>query len=178
MSKDLRKHADPWTPPSNVPIPIRSWDVQINSWKNKLDMWNKNYIHSNDNLRKNTSIKDRDHTCQFESEVNRDFAIVKLTNAKRAFIHVKRIWCYNQPMYGGWKSMRSFQNKFSYAVNARSIEPIKGIEYQVTFAHTTKSGNTYTKLAYTSQMEEWLEKIVTLDKLNEELKTFKYVYSK
>ena len=79
-------------------------------------------------------------------------------------------------MFGGWKALQKI-NSNSFAINARQIpESVEGVQYQVTFAHTGIRDRDYrtNKYVYPREMEDWIEKIVTLDKLNEELREFKY----
>ena len=79
-------------------------------------------------------------------------------------------------MYGGWKALQRIPSN-SFTINARQIpESVEGVQYQVTFAHTGIRDRDYrsNKYVYPREMEDWIEKIVTLDKLNEELKEFKY----
>ena len=86
------------------------------------------------------------------------------------------IFFFRKPLFGGWKALQRIPSN-SFAINARQIpESVEGVQYQATFAHTGIREKDYhtKKFVYPREMEDWIEKIVTLDKLNEELKEFKH----
>merc|ERR1719211_807625 len=109
---------------------------------------------------------DYDTLCSFEKNVG-SFAILKLANGKKAFAHISRIWIFKQPMFGGFRALSHPAYKDKININARSITPIKDVEYQVTYCHAgiyPRSGSgRNSKYIIPQPMQAWINKIVTLE---------------
>ena len=111
-----------------------------------------------------TSLNDFDCACTFEREISRDFAILKLTNGKKALLHHKRAWIGHGPMYNGFVVLKKASFK-TIQVNARSISPPHaGVEYQVTFCHSGLNSRDWKnkRYIYLEEMIKWYEKVVGL----------------
>ena len=125
-----------------------------------------------------TSLNDFDCAATFEKEVSPKFAILKLTNGKKALLHCNRAWIGHGPMYNGFYVLKkaSFKN---IQINARTISPPHaGVEYQVTFCHSGLNTRDWKnkRYNYPEKMMTWYESLVTLDSLNSELKAFQATY--
>ena len=168
-----RKTGDPQTPVIEVKVSSRQWTDQVHNWKNALATWEDQARQANRALLTNTSLNDFDHAATFEKEISPKFAILKLTNGKKALLHVDRVWIAQNPMYNGFYVLKKPSFK-SLQVNARSITPYAGVEYQVTFCHSGVNTRDWKnkKFHYPEKMMNWYEKLVTLDALNSELKAF------
>ena len=120
-----------------VKVSSRQWNDQLVIWKDGLQNFKNMAEEANKALLTNTSLNDFDHAATFEKEVTiefqktAEFAILKLTNGKRALLHANRAWVGNNPMYNGFYVLKKASFK-SIQVNARSISPPHaGVEYQV-----------------------------------------------
>ena len=96
-----------------------------------------------------------------------------MNNGKKAFVHIGRIWITRQPIYGGFRCLHGPSQK-RLNVNARSITPIHGVSHQVTFCHSGMNMRDFKKkeYLYPENMKSWIDRVVTLDSLNAELKQF------
>ena len=85
----------------------------------------------------------------------------------------------NSRIFGGFRALQKIGSKF-FCVNARSIESVGNIRYQITFCHLGMNiRDQYSrerKFLYPREMEEWMDNILTLEKLNEELQEFRLTY--
>ena len=82
-------------------------------------------------------------------------------------------------MFGGFRALQRIGSKL-FSLNARSIESVGNIKYQITFCHLGMNiRDQYSrerKFLYPRDMEEWMDRILTLEKLNEELQEFRLAY--
>ena len=93
VSKESRGSKDPDTPNIDIPTSIREWDSRVSAWKNNINTWAANYKKSTALLRE-PSVRDHECVGYFDSEVNDNFALIKISSTKKAFIHVNRLWIY------------------------------------------------------------------------------------
>ncbi len=142
-----------------------------------MSIWQKKFKEANKSLRDRPDLNDYDDTAKFDKEISDKFALLDLPNGKKAFVEISRVWIFRGQMYGGWRCLKT-PNYAKVRINARAIPPVHGVEYQVTFCHGGVFGkdDRSRKWIYSEQMDKWIEKLVTADKLDEELKTFSSIY--
>ena len=133
IPKQFRKPGDPQTPEPHETLSTREWNEKINTWKSALNIRNQRSAEASKHLL-TPSLTDSDTQASFEKTVG-NFAILKLANGKKAFAHISRIWIFKQPMFGGFRALSHPAYKDKININARSITPIKDVEYQVTYCH-------------------------------------------
>lgn len=178
LAKPDRQVGDPQTPNYNENMSTKHWNEKIQAWKTALNSWSKKSEEDKKSLLSHPALNDFDHTASFEKEVSVDFATLTLTNGKKAFVNVNRVWIHRQQMFGGWRCLKlpSFKE---VRINARKISPaIHGVEYQVTFCHSGVNTRDWKakRFTYNEQMQNWIDKVVSLDSLNAELNAFAMVY--
>ena len=170
--KSQRRAGDPLTPDVSDNHSQKEFMDHLNHWKSSIDLWHEHTNAANKTLLA-PSIKDFDMQGTFEKQINQDFAIIKMNNGKKAFVHIGRIWITRQPIYGGFRCLHGPSQK-RLNVNARSITPIHGVSHQVTFCHSGMNMRDFKKkeYLYPENMKSWIDRVVTLDSLNAELKQF------
>ena len=170
--KSRRKTGDPLTPDVKDNHAQKEFMDHYNHWKSSIDLWHENTNAANKTLL-TPSIKDFDYAGHFERQIDHDYAILKLLNGKRAFVNVGRVWLTKGPLYGGFGHLFKNSSK-KLNINARSITPIHGVTYQVTFCHSGMNLRDFKKkeFIYPDPMKSWINRVVSLDSLNAELKQF------
>lgn len=171
------------TPDYSENIPTKVWHEKISQWKSDLSYWEKLHqeaAEKNKDLLNETALNDFDHTATFTEEVGKEFGILTLTNGAKAFVHLERVWINKGPMYGGGFRCLRLPTFNQLRVNGRKIPPTHGCEYQVTFCHCGVNTRDWVKkkFTYSEQMQAWMKKIVTFEKMENELRFFQSVNSK
>ena len=93
VPKESRGAKDPDTPHIDIPTSIREWESRVSSWKSNINAWVGNYKKSSALLRE-PSVRDHECVAYFEGEINENFALLRMTSTKKAFVHVSRLWIY------------------------------------------------------------------------------------
>ena len=173
--KSRRKTGDPLTPDVKDNHAQKEFMDHYNHWKSSIDLWHDNTNAANKTLL-TPSITDFYVSGLFEKQISQDYAILKLQNGKRAFVNIGRIWLTKGPIYGGFKCLINSNKKLN--INARSITPIHGVAHQVTFCHSGMNQRDFKKkeYIYPENMKSWINRVVQLDSLNNELKQFTETY--
>ena len=123
-------------------------------------------------------IKDYEVTGELAEEKSMKFAIVSMSNGKKALLETDRVWINDKPKFGQWRALHlSYFKKMS--INARKIEGFADFEYQVIFAHSGfYKKNPVGRYDYSPKMIEWIKKVTSYPQLDEELKIYKSQHCK